>query len=294
MMKLKSMTGYGRGEAEKQGRRFSVEVRCVNNRYLDAKIKVPRDYSALEDPIRKLIIAFHNRGRVDLSLSVTGDFSDLVDVRVNRDVAVAYQKSLSGLADLLGIDADLSLSQFAQLPDVLVREQRAENIDELLPAVNAAVHDALQSCEQMRLREAAALGEDLRLRLASFSGVLDEVEKRVPLLIEQRESSMQERLQKLLGSVELDPSRIVQEVAVLADKTDVTEELVRLRSHIVQFEQMLQDTGAVGRKLDFLIQEFLREVNTMASKINDADIAHMMVALKSELEKMREQVQNIE
>ncbi len=288
------MTGYGRGEAEKQGRLFSVEVRCVNNRYLDAKIKVPRDYSVLEDPIRKMISAFHNRGRVDLSLSVTGDFSDLVDVRINREVAVAYQKSLRGLADLLGIEADLSLSQFAQLPDVLVREQRAENIDELLPAVNTAVHDALKSCEQMRAREAAALGEDLRLRLASFASVLDEVEKRVPILIEQRECSLQERLQKLLGSVELDPLRIAQEVAVLADKTDVTEELVRLRSHIVQFEQMLQDTGAVGRKLDFLIQEFLREVNTMASKINDADIAHMMVALKSELEKMREQVQNIE
>ena len=288
------MTGYGRGEAEKQGRLFSVEVRCVNNRYLDAKIKVPRDYSVLEDPIRKMISAFHNRGRVDLSLSVTGDFSDLVDVRINREVAVAYQKSLMGLADLLGIEADLSLSQFAQLPDVLVREQHAENIDELLPAVNTAVHDALKSCEQMRAREAAALGEDLRLRLASFASVLDEVEKRVPILIEQRECSLQERLQKLLGSVELDPLRIAQEVAVLADKTDVTEELVRLRSHIVQFEQMLQDTGAVGRKLDFLIQEFLREVNTMASKINDADIAHMMVALKSELEKMREQVQNIE
>jgi uncharacterized protein (TIGR00255 family) len=293
-MKLKSMTGYGRGEAEKQGRVFSVEVRCVNNRYLDAKIKVPRDYSVLEDPIRKMISAFHNRGRVDLSLSVTGDFSDLVDVRINREVAVAYQKSLTGLADLLGIEADLSLSQFAQLPDVLVREQRAENIDELLPAVNAAVHDALQSCEQMRTREAAALGEDLSLRLAYFSSVLDEVEKRVPVLIEQRESSLQERLQKLLGNVELEPLRIAQEVAVLADKTDITEELVRLRSHIFQFEQMLQDTGAVGRKLDFLIQEFLREVNTMASKINDADIAHMMVALKSELEKMREQVQNIE
>ncbi len=288
------MTGYGRGEGEKQGRHFSVEVRCVNNRYLDAKIKVPRDYSVLEDPIRKMISAFHNRGRVDLSLSVTGDFSDLVDVRINREVAAAYQKSLTALADLLGIEADLSLSLFAQLPDVLVREQRAENIDELLPAVNAAVHDALQSCEQMRRREAAALGEDLTLRLASFAGVLDEVEKRVPVLIEQRKSSLQERLQKLLGSVELDPLRISQEIAVIADKTDVTEELVRLRSHIVQFEQMLQDTGAVGRKLDFLIQEFLREVNTMASKINDADIAHMMVALKSELEKMREQVQNIE
>lgn len=293
-MTLKSMTGYGRGETEKQGRIFSVEVRCVNNRYLDAKIKVPRDYSMLEDPIRKLISAFHQRGRVDLSLTVAGDFSDLVDVRVNTGVARAYKDSLVNLAETLGIESDLSLAQFAQLPDVLVREQRAEDIDELESSVEAAVQDALQSCDEMRMCEAAVLVDDLAGRLTSFSAVLDEVEKRIPELIQQRQTSLQERLQKLLGSVDLDPMRLAQEVAVIADKTDVTEELVRLRSHISQFEEMLQTSGAVGRKLDFLIQEFLREVNTMASKINDADIAHMTVGLKSELEKMREQVQNIE
>lgn len=293
-MTLKSMTGYGRGEAEKRGRVFSVEVRCVNNRYLDAKIKVPRDYSMLEDPIRKIIATFHQRGRVDLSLTVTGDFSDLVEVRVNKNVAAAYRDSLVNLADALGIECDLSLAQIAQLPDVLVREQRAEDIDELTSSVEAAVHDALQSCDEMRMREAAALVDDLSARLASFSAVLNEVEKRIPELIQHRQASLQERLQQLLGGVDLDPMRLAQEVAVIADKTDVTEEMVRLRSHIGQFEEMFQTSGAVGRKLDFLIQEFLREVNTMASKINDADIAHMTVGLKSELEKMREQVQNIE
>jgi len=293
-MTLKSMTGYGRGEAEKRGRVFSVEVRCVNNRYLDAKIKVPRDYSMLEDPIRKIIATFHQRGRVDLSLAVTGDFSDLVEVRVNKNVAAAYRDSLVKLADALGIESDVSLAQIAQLPDVLVREQRAEDIDELTSSVEAAVHDALQSCDEMRRREAAALVDDLSARLASFSAVLNEVEKRIPELIQHRQASLQERLQQLLGGVDLDPMRLAQEVAVIADKTDVTEEMVRLRSHIGQFEKMLQTSGAVGRKLDFLIQEFLREVNTMASKINDADIAHMTVGLKSELEKMREQVQNIE
>ncbi len=182
-MTLKSMTGYGRGEAEKRGRVFSVEVRCVNNRYLDAKIKVPRDYSMLEDPIRKIIATFHQRGRVDLSLAVTGDFSDLVEVRVNTDVAAAYRDSLVTLADALGIESDLSLAQIAQLPDVLVREQRAEDIDELKSSVEAAVHDALQNCDEMRRREAAALVDDLSARLASFSAVLNEVEKRIPELI---------------------------------------------------------------------------------------------------------------
>jgi uncharacterized protein (TIGR00255 family) len=248
----------------------------------------------LEDPIRKIIATFHQRGRVDLSLAVTGDFSDLVEVRVNKNVAAAYRDSLVNLADALGIECDLSLAQIAQLPDVLVREQRAEDIDELTSSVEAAVHDALQSCDEMRMREAAALVDDLSARLASFSAVLNEVEKRIPELIQHRQAALQERLQQLLGGVDLDPMRLAQEVAVIADKTDVTEEMVRLRSHIGQFEEMLQTSGAVGRKLDFLIQEFLREVNTMASKINDADIAHMTVGLKSELEKMREQVQNIE
>mgnify|MGYP000446676663 CR=1 FL=1 len=293
-MTLKSMTGYGRGEAEKKGRIFIVEVRCVNNRYLDAKIKVPRDYTLLEDPIRKMISGAHQRGRVDLSLTVTGDFSDLVDVRVNTGVALAYRDSLVDLADVLGVENDFRLSQFAQLPDVLVREQKTDDIDELESAVKTAVVEALQSCDEMRSREAAVLIEDLNGRLTLFATVLDKVEERIPELIRQREASLQERLQKLLGNVEIDPQRIAQEIAILADKTDVTEELVRLRSHIGQFEEMLQTSGAVGRKLDFLIQEFLREVNTMASKINDADIAHMTVGLKSELEKMREQVQNIE
>lgn len=293
-MTLKSMTGYGRGEAEKQGRVFSVEVRCVNNRYLDAKIKSPRDYAALEDPIRKMIGSFHQRGRVDLSLTVTGDFSDLLDVRVNPELARAYKESLLSLAEILGVEAEINLTKFAQLPDVLVREQRTENIDEVISAVESAVQMALESCEEMRAREASALIEDLSDRLHHFSTVLDEVEKRIPEMITYRETALKDRLQKLLGNIDMDPMRMAQEVAVIADKTDVTEELVRLRSHIGQFSEMLQSSGPVGRKLDFLIQEFLREVNTVASKINDADIAHMTVGLKSELEKMREQVQNIE
>lgn len=293
-MALKSMTGYGRGEAERQGRIFTAEVRCVNNRYLDAKIKLPRDYSILEDPVRKQINSFHQRGRVDLTVTVTGDFSDLVDVRINPDLAKIYHDSLSELAQLLGLENDLSISRLAQLPEVLVKEQKSENIEELQSVVQAAVGDALKSCDDMRVREAEALVADLSERLTLFAEVLDRVEHRIPDLVVQRQSSLQERLQKLLGTVDIDPQRVAQEVAVIADKTDVTEELVRLRSHIGQFKEMLQSAGVIGRKLDFLIQEFLREVNTMASKINDAEIAHLTVGLKSELEKMREQVQNIE
>ena len=288
------MTGFGHGEAEAQGRLFSVELRCVNNRYLDTKIKLPRDYSQLEDVIRKMVAEFHHRGRVDLTLSVTGDFSDLVAIKVNTQLAVAYKNSLEELAGVLGIDNEMTLSQFMQLPDVLTREQKSEDIEGVMPAIEAAAHAALKNCAEMRAREASVLAEDLLSRLATFSDVLEQLEEMIPDLLKQRESNLQERLQKLLGTVDLDPMRLAQEVAVIADKTDVTEELVRLKSHSAQFKEILDSTGPVGRKLDFLIQEFLREVNTIASKINDADVAHMTVGLKGELEKMREQVQNIE
>jgi len=293
-MALKSMTGYGRGEATTDGRTWIVEVRSVNNRFLDAKMKLPRDYTGVEDRIRKMVADFHQRGRVDLLLSVTGDFSDLVDVHINTGLARTYKTSLENLAGQLKLEDPITLAMLAGFPDVIVREQKREDIETVLPFIVEAVTAALDTCNEMRTLEAAALVQDLSERLVAFSAVLDEVEKKIPDLLEKRELGLNDRLEKLLGSVALDPLRLAQEVAVIADKTDVTEELVRLRSHIVQFEGMLQASGAVGRKLDFLIQEFLREVNTMASKINDAEIAHMMVDLKSELEKMREQVQNIE
>jgi uncharacterized protein (TIGR00255 family) len=192
------------------------------------------------------------------------------------------------------IEDDTSLSQLAAYPDVLVHHQQEEDLDLVWEVIEPALTEALNGCDRMRLQEGSCLLKDLKERLESFSGNIDKVEVFVPQLIEKREQHLTERLEKLLGNVQLDPMRLAQEVAILADKTDVTEELVRLRSHIQQFTGFLGEEAAVGRKLDFLIQEFLREVNTLASKINDAEIAHITVELKGELEKMREQVQNIE
>lgn len=293
-MSLKSMTGYGRAEVEHQGRVWSVEVRSVNNRFLDAKIKLPRNYGALEDAIRKKITVCHQRGRVDLSLSVSGDFSDLVRIRVDIQLARSYRKSLVDLARNLGIHDQPDLAMLVNLPDVMIREQQVEDLDQVWLRLEPVIDDALEQCNAMRATEAAALTQDLIERLALFSQVLDEIEQNIPMLLQQRQEAMQERLEKLLAVIDLDPARLAQEVAVLADKSDVTEELVRLRSHIAQFDGLLASPEPVGRKLDFLIQEFLREVNTIASKINDAQTAHKTVTLKSELEKMREQVQNIE
>ena len=293
-MTIRSMTGFGRGAAEHGLRSWTVELRSVNNRFLDVKLKLPKSYLSLEDKVRKLVGEYHLRGRVDLAVTVTGDFSDLLNLRVNTELAKSYQNALGELADSLNIDSPLSASQLAAYPDVLIREQSEEDMEAIWPHVEAAVKEALQNCSVMRQDEGNALAGDLTMRLDSFSARVAEIEQAVPEILSLREKNLKERLDKLLDGVELDPLRLAQEVAILADKTDVTEEIVRLQSHIQQFRTFLSEDKGVGRKLDFLIQEFLREVNTIASKINNAETAHLTVELKSELEKMREQVQNIE
>lgn len=294
-MSVKSMTGFGRGESGNGTRVWSVEVRGVNNRYLDIKIKLPRGYAVLEDRIRSYMGEFFQRGRVDLAVVVNGDFSDLVEVNVNHDLALRYKQALTEIATTCDVDLGILATTLAAFPDVLVREQKSEDVENVIwPILFQSIQEALAECDVMRLQEGSALQEDLAQRLDFFSVTIDEIETHVPVLVQQRELSIKERLEKLLDNVQLDPMRLAQEVALIADKTDVTEEIVRLRSHINQFKQFMVENGAVGRKLDFLIQEFLREVNTIASKINDAKIAHLTVGLKSELEKMREQVQNIE
>ena len=293
-MSSKSMTGFGRGEAGAGGRQWTVEIRCVNQRYLDVKIKLPKGNPGLEDQVRKTVAATLSRGRVDVLLSVSGDFSDLLEMRANTSLAAVYRDALANLATAMDLTNDITLSQLASYPDVLVREQREEDQDAVWTVMEQALKQALISCDSMRSQEGETLARDLQGRLTHFSQVVQEIEAAIPELLQRREKNLAERLQKLLDNVQLDPQRLAQEVAILADKTDVTEEIVRLQSHINQFRAFLEADEATGRKIDFLLQEFLREVNTMASKINDAAIAHLTVDLKGELEKMREQVQNIE
>ncbi|WP_136796960.1 YicC/YloC family endoribonuclease [Desulfosediminicola ganghwensis] len=293
-MAVRSMTGFGRGESEHGGRIWTVEIRCVNNRFLDLKTKLPRGYAGIEERIRKKVSEYHQRGRVDLVLSVSGDFSDLQHVSANLEIARNYHQVLVQLADEFGLDSDITLVQLSSYPDVIVREQKEEDLETIWPYIEQALVDGLENCTLMRSQEGQALAADLQGRLTNFGVTISTIDQSVPQLVQQRENNLKERLEKLLDNTEMEPMRLAQEVAMLADKTDVTEEIVRLRSHIQQFSAFIGDGGAVGRKLDFLIQEFLREVNTIASKINDAAVAHHTVDLKSELEKMREQVQNIE
>lgn len=293
-MAIKSMTGFGRGELEKDGRVWTAEVRCVNNRYLDLKMKLPRGYACLEEKIRKKVTETYIRGRVDLLVSVIGDFSDLQEVKVNLALAAGYRDALHALSEEFGLENMITPQLLAGYPDVLVREQKDEDVLVIWEMVEKVVDAALENCDTMRAQEGEVLTADLQGRLNFFEKTITDIEKNIPELLEQRQRNLLERLDKLLANVQLDPVRLAQEVAVMADKTDVTEEIVRLRCHIGQFSLFLAEETGVGRKLDFLIQEFLREVNTLASKINDATVAHLTVDLKSELEKMREQVQNIE
>ena len=288
------MTGFGRSEIQAGNRVWTTELRCVNNRFLEVKIKLPKGYCALEDRVRKLVATYLQRGRVDLVVNVSGDFSDLMQVNVNIELARTYKNALVQLGQDLAIKGDADLTFLASLPDVLVREQKNEDLEGVWMLLSRSVEEAIVHCETMRQQEGNTLLVDLAGRLDIFSKVLEQVADAIPELLVQRKSLLQERLEKLLGNVQIDPMRLAQEVVILADKTDVTEEIVRLRSHMQQFRSSLVEDGAVGRKLDFLVQEFLREVNTLASKISDAHLAHLAVELKSELEKMREQIQNIE
>lgn len=293
-MAIKSMTGFGRGELEKGGRVWTAEVRCVNNRYLDLKMKLPRGYACLEEKIRKKVTETFLRGRVDLLVSVSGDFSDLHEVKANLALAAGYRDALQTLSEEFGLEKTITPQLLAAYPDVLVREQKDEDVLVVWELVEKIIDAALESCDTMRAQEGEVLTADLQGRLTFFEKTIAGIEKNIPELLEQRQRNLRERLDKLLTNVQLDPARLAQEIAVMADKTDVTEEIVRLRCHIGQFTLFLAEGNGIGRKLDFLIQEFLREVNTLASKINDATVAHLTVDLKSELEKMREQVQNIE
>ena len=290
----KSMTGFGRGEAEADGRTWVCELRSVNHRYLDIKIKLPNGYAVLEEKIKKRVQTLHERGRIDLFFSVRGDFSDLIHVKLNTPLAAEYKSRLEQLAADLNLSNTIDLGLLTTLPDVISGERQGEDLEVVWPVVEEALDQALKNCESMRLQEGRALTADLSSRLTFFAKTQETIEHMLPDLLEQRQTTLEARLEKLLDNRQMDPMRLAQEVAILADKTDVTEELVRLQSHIDQFRAFLQESGGVGRKLDFLIQEFLREVNTIGSKINDSGVAHLTVALKSELEKMREQVQNVE
>ena len=291
---IKSMTGYGRAVASMNGREITVEIRSVNNRYLDCGVKLPRALSFAEDAVKQRIKEQVSRGKVDVLITVSAGASELCKVSLNRPVLEGYLQAMREIACYEGVKDDVSVSVLSRLPDVFVLEKQAEDEEAEKAQILAAVDRALDAYNAMRQKEGQALEADLRSRGDTILGLVETVEKRSPVTVLEYRTRLAGKMQEVLENTQLDESRILTEAAIFADKIAVDEETVRLRSHLDQMNAMLTAGGAIGRKLDFLLQEMNREANTIGSKGNDVEQARTVVEIKAELEKIREQTQNIE
>jgi len=290
-----SMTSFGRGEHISGNIGWTVEIKSVNHRFCDIRIKMPRQYAALEERIKKEITPFYSRGHIEVVITPAPYLAEAKTLGVNLALARQYRNCLMELQTDLGLPAaGTELTLVANYPNVIFAADETEDLEAIWDVLRLALMQALDLTRDMREREGLSLKNDLLARLDFLSVTREKISEKIPELTAQKQTSLQERIAKLANDVDIDPGRIAQEIAIIADKADVTEELVRLTSHIDQFRHFLEQQEPVGRRLDFLLQEFLREINTMASKISDAGIAHQAVELKNELEKMREQVQNLE
>ncbi|MFZ5816713.1 MAG: YicC/YloC family endoribonuclease [Bacillota bacterium] len=291
---VRSMTGFGRGEATGEPGKVTVEMKAVNHRFSEVVFRMPRQFNVHEDQARKLILAQVARGRVEVFISWEAA-AKARGVKVDKELALAYHNALKELAGEIGSKSELTLDTLAKLPDVLSVEEGSVSDEEVWSVLEPALSEALANLVAMREREGAALVADLADRLDKIEAFRQTVAERAPQVVEEYRQKLTRRLEELLpqGNA-VDPQRLAQEVALFADRADIAEEIARLGSHIAQFRAAFAEGEAIGRKLDFLVQELGREVNTIGSKANDAAITAAVIAAKGELEKVREQVQNIE
>lgn len=291
---IRSMTGYGKAESSSDTGRFIVEIRSVNHRYGEVTVKLPRQFLAKEADIKKRISASCKRGKVDVFIQFDAAAGVLHPPQVNMNLAKAYHDLFSGMIHNLGIYEPVTLASIISQRDVLVQQDADTDMEPLAEMLLEVLDKAIFCHDEMRCREGGALEAEMLARMKFVASLVDKVALRAPLAVAANSERFRERLAKLLADTQLDESRLAQEIAILADKMDVTEELVRLQSHFSQVSEAFALAEPVGRKLDFLLQEMNREVNTIGSKANDAEIASLVVAIKAEMEKVREQVQNIE
>ena len=291
---VKSMTGYGRAEETIRGCTITVELRSVNNRYLDCNIRLPRLYLFAEDGIKSRVQNTISRGKVDVFVTLDYAGKEEVKVTVNRPVADGYYGALKQLAQSYQLSEDISVSLLSRFPDVLLAEKAGEDTEQRAQDIYSVLDRALADFDEMRTKEGSRLRDDILSRAAAIEDMVTFVEERSPQTVSEYRAKLEARMQEVLQNTQIDESRLLTEAAIFADKVAVAEETVRLRSHIAQLREMLSKGGATGRKLDFLIQEFNREANTIGSKCSDIQIARQVVDIKAEIEKIREQVQNIE
>lgn len=291
---IKSMTGYGSAVYSENGKKYSVEIKSVNNRYSDISVKAPRIYGFLEDALRKRAAERIRRGKADIYVTVENDGADSGSVSVDTSLAAQYMKAFSQLSDSLGIPCNMKSEDFLRIQDVFRVEKAEENEDEIAAAAKKALDGALDRFEEMRLREGEKMLEDLQAHLAVIKEETAHIEAHAPEIVEQYRKRIEERMRDILGTAPYDETRLLTEVAVFSDRVNVNEEIVRLKSHISQFSEMLASDEPVGRKIDFLIQEMNRETNTIGSKSNDLEASKIIINIKAEIEKLREQIQNVE
>ena len=291
---IKSMTGYGGAKGSVEGLSVSVELRSVNNRYLDVTVKLPRTLLFAEETIKQAVGRHISRGKVDVFVTVDASNSDDMEVRVNEPLLRGYLETLGGVAEKYGLQNDLTLMSVCRLPEVLSTDRREMDNSAVLEGIKDILEQALTEYDAMRLREGEKLRDDVLSRLDEVSRLTGIVEENAPKTVAEYRARLEQKLQEVLGSANIDESRILTEAAIFADRIAVDEETVRLRSHLSQLRGLTLGESPAGRKMDFLIQELNRESNTIGSKCQNADIAHVVVDLKAEIEKIREQIQNVE
>ena len=291
---IKSMTGFGRCEIEEGNRKVTVEMKSVNHRYLDVNIKMPKKLSFFESSIRNELKNYVQRGKIDIFISYEDFSENNVCIKYNKELAAEYLKYLKDMSEEFGLDDDIRVSTLSRYPEVFSMEEQMVDEEEIWKVLSKAIDGAAESFVETRIKEGQNLADDL---ISKLDGMLEHVafiEERSPQLMSEYRKKLEDKVKELLGDATVDENRLLTEVTIFADKVCVDEEIVRLKSHIETTKQTLIDGGSIGRKLDFIAQEMNREANTILSKANDLDISNRGIELKTEIEKVREQIQNIE
>lgn len=291
---IKSMTGFGRCEIAENNRKFTVEMKSVNHRYLDVNIKMPKKLNFFESAIRSELKEYISRGKVDIFITYEDFSENNTSVRYNREIAEEYLKYLRRMAEDFGLDDDVRVSTLSKFPEVFTMEEQNVDEEELWKELRKAIRGAAEMFVQTRITEGEHLREDLIRKLDGMLELVDFISERSPQIVAEYRQKLEDKVRELLGDTTVDESRLLTEVTIFADKVCVDEELVRLRSHIEVTKKTLLGGGTIGRKLDFIAQEMNREANTTLSKSNDLEISNCAIELKTEIEKVREQIQNIE
>lgn len=291
---IKSMTGYGSAKGTVEGLEISVELKSVNNRYLDTSVRLPRSFLFAEELIKSRVQSHISRGKVDVFVSVDSSQAGDMSVKVNESLLKGYLDAIGHIAEEYRLPMDLTALSVSRFPDVLTVEKKDLDAEAISEGMSGIVEQALEDFDAMRLREGEKLRDDVLSRLETISALVQTVEEKAPETVAEYRRRLEQKMAEVLGTAGIDENRILAEAAIFADHIAVDEETVRLRSHMSQLRTMIDGNSPTGRKIDFLIQEFNREANTIGSKCQNSQIAHVVVDLKSEIEKVREQIQNIE